>query len=470
MAKTAVKAAKTAKAAKPVTTAPAKAPAKKAARKAHTVYPLAAVRAMALNAQGLLAAAPPADAAPPTLEDVERVVDQLVCVQIDTLQMVHRSHYLLMWSRLGTYDPALLDRLTFGGGANGKQAAGGAKSKKGKPDAQVNDRRAFEYWLKAACIIPLRDYRYSLPIKRWRNEENRHWWQTWVSNQTNKQMLDHVRERIQGEGGLRTSDFEHEGKRGSWWDWKPAKIALEHLYNTGEFMIANRMNFQRVYDLTDRVLPAWVDRSEPTLEERNRYYLERAVRAHGICEPLHAADYTHTGRAGVKDALAQMIAAGVFVKVEADSSDGKTRTLIIHRDDQEVLAQAADGALQPARTTFLTPFDSLFWGARRDMQIFNFFQTLECYVPEPKRRWGYFSLPILYRDRLIGRFDPKLERSAGVLRIKVIHLEPNVQIDEEMVAAVAVAMRDFMRFHKAKTLVIEKSNPVLFGEMLMEKM
>ncbi|MBX3080705.1 MAG: YcaQ family DNA glycosylase [Anaerolineae bacterium] len=422
--------------------------------KVRKAYPLSAVRSMALHAQGLLAAP-----APPTLDGLEAMIDRLVCVQIDTLQMVHRSQYLLLWSRFGNYDPRDLDRLIFG-----TVNVDGKKSKK-------NDRRAFEYWLKEACIIPLKDYRYSLALKRWRQEENRHWWQTWLEDKVNHDILDHVRTRIDSEGGLRTSDFEYEGpRRSSWWDWKPAKLALEHLYNTGEMMIANRINFQRVYDMTERVLPSWVDATEPTMDERNRYYLERSVRAHGVCFPLQAADYTHTKRSAVKTLVAQMIEEGLFVTVPATLADGKTHHMIVHRDDLKTLNKAADKALPPTRTTFLTPFDSLFWGLQRDKQLFDFNQTLECYKPEPQRIWGYFCLPILHKDRLVGRFDPKLERNTGTLRIKALHLEPGIAPDEALVADVAGSMRDFLAFHKAQTLVIEKSNPEEFGAALMKAM
>jgi hypothetical protein len=420
--------------------------------KPRKVYPLSAVRAMALHAQGLSAALPKRKKV--TLDMLEHAIDQVVCVQIDTLQMVHRSQYLALWSRVGHYDPKDLDRLVFGAAA-----------------AKRNERRMFEYWLKEACIIPLKDYRYSLPLKRWRREENRQWWQRWLTDQINSQVLDVVRQRIGDEGGLRAADFEHKRNgRGSWWDWKPAKIALEHLYNTGEVMIANRVNFQRVYDHAERVLPAWVDRTEPTMDERHRYYIERSVRALGICQPMQAADYTHTRRNEVKSVVHDMIAAGVLLKVQAELSDGHHHELVVHPDDLPTLEQAADGALVPTRTTFLSPFDSLFWGLRRDMQLFNFRQILECYKPEPQRVWGYFCLPILHRDRVVGRLDPKLERKDGTLRIKALYLEPGVEPDDELATSVAGALRDFMRFHAASEVVIEKSVPDTFGGKVMGRL
>ncbi|MCZ7544129.1 MAG: winged helix DNA-binding domain-containing protein [Anaerolineae bacterium] len=130
------------------------------------------------------------------------------------------------------------------------------------------------------------------------------------------------------------------------------------------------------------------------------------------------------------------------------------------------MRRAADGALPPRHTTFLSPFDSLFWARDRDMQFWEFRQVLECYKPEAQRIWGYYCLPILHRDRLVGRFDPKLERDTGTLRLKTLYLEPGVAPDEPLVAEVAAAMRDFMAFHDATDLVIERSDPLAFGAKL----
>jgi uncharacterized protein YcaQ len=207
-----------------------------------------------------------------------------------------------------------------------------------------------------------------------------------------------------------------------------------------------------------------VDTSEPTMEERHRYYIERAVRAHGVCDPLQAADYTHSRRNATKSALQSLIAEGVLLPINVELVDGKLHEYVIHRDDVTTLRQAADGALIPSLTTFLSPFDSLFWGRNRDEELFGFDQRIECYTPEPKRIWGYFSLPILHNDRLVGRFDPKLERKTGHLRIKALHLEPEVSPSDELAAAIAQTMQGFMAFHKATEVTIERSTPIGFDQ------
>jgi uncharacterized protein YcaQ len=420
--------------------------------KSGNIYPLPAVRALALHTQGLtspqakqLALGTSLDG-DTCLEAIYNVIANLGCVQIDTLQMVHRSHYLVLWSRLGTYDPKNFDCMIY----------------------DPENRCLFEGWQHAASIIPMEAYRMQMPHQRRLREDPSNWYKEWYSESENAELVPFVMERIREEGALRAKDFEYQGpKRGSWWDWKPTKVALEYNYAFGNLMITNRINFQRVYDLTERVLPDWVDKTEPSLEERDRYWIEMAVRALGICQPGQAADYVHMKRGRVRPFIETLVDEGIFIPVEAELNDGQVQTLIVHCDNIPYLEQAADGGITPERTTFLSPFDSLFWARRRDEQVWNFHQVLEAYKPASKRVWGYFCLPILHRDRLVGRFDPKLERQNGTLRLKALYLESGVQPDGDLVTGVASALKDFMTFHQATDLVIEKSQPDEFGEKLM---
>lgn len=405
--------------------------------------PLSASRALALYTQKLHA--PPRQ--PASKDDIYNIVEQLGCVQIDTLHVVARSHYLVLWSRLGQYNPADFDALLF--------------------DPQ--DRRLFEYWKKAASIIPLKDYRYSLPKMRHHRENPGKWWRSHLlQDETGRRLLAHVRERITREGGLRTSDFEYDGpKRGSWWDWKPAKNALEYYYNVGDLMIADRVKFQRVYDLRERVLPDWVEQQEPDAAEADRFHIEQAVRALGICEPMQAAEYAYMGRGKVRPIIDALLADKVLIPVDGELASGDTTTLVIHRDRLPDLQRALDGEIQPQHTTFLSFFDSLFWARGRDEGFWNYRNLLEAYKREPDRIWGYFCLSILHRDRLVGRFDPKVERKSGTLYLRALHLEPGIEPDDELVNDVAAAMRDFMAFHKAKNLVIEPKGHAEFRRRLL---
>ncbi len=416
-----------------------------------TPYPLQAIRTLALHCQGLTARN--GTGPTPTPPVIYNTVDQIGCVQIDTLQMVQRSQYLVVWSRLGLYDPADFDRLIYGTPA----AADGQ-----------NDRRLFEYWLHAASIIPLTEFRYRLPVMRYYQETAGSWNERWLSQPENAALMDEVYDRIRAEGARRTGDFQDEPSRsGSWWGWKPAKRALEVLYDRGQLMIADRINFQRVYDLRERVLPDWVDTTPPTDEDAQRHWLERGARCFGICQPLQTADYAYYKRTDIRPMVDDLIAEGVFMAVEAELAGGQTDTLIVHRDHLPLLHQAADGSLVAERTTFLSPFDNLFWPKDRDVQFWNFRQVLEAYKPADQRQWGYFCLPILHRDRLVGRFDPKLERKTGTLRLKALYLEPGVAPDEELIADIAGAMRDFLAFHRASALVIERSDPPELGDRLL---
>jgi uncharacterized protein YcaQ len=412
-----------------------------------TVYPLSALCVLALHSQQLTT---PNGAEPrPGLDSVYRVVDQLGAIQIDTLQMVARSHYLVMWSRLGTYDLTFFDRLSY----------------------DPEQRRLFEGWQHAACFIPLHEYRYQMPHQRRLREEGSPWFSEWIKKRKNRELLDQVRERIRVEGGLRTNHFEDpRSERGSWWDWKPAKIALEYLTHWGDLMIRERVNFQRVYDLTERVLPQWVDVTEPSREERDRFWIERGAKALGVSTLRHAGDYTWMKVSRSRPVAEQLLGEGILVPIRGRLANGEIADLVIHRDNLSLLDQAASGALKAERTTFLSPFDNLFWAVRRDEQFWNFHQSLEAYLPVSKRIYGYYCLPILNRDRLIGRFDPKLERAEGVLRLKALYLEPGIRASEQLVTDVAEAMRDFMRFHNAKDLVIENSQPKIFGKRLMKSL
>lgn len=407
-----------------------------------TVYPLHVARALALHAQALTAANGHLHA--PTPDHVYDTVARLGSVQIDTLQMVRRSHYVTLWSRLGQYDPADLDRLAY--------------------DPQ--QRRLFEYWKHAACAIPLEDYRWVLAtMQHYRSGGG--WRQQWGDEPENRPVVKHVLQRITQEGGLKASDFKDEREKGgAWWDWKPTKLALEYLYNRGDLMIADRVNFQRVYDLPERVLPDWVDTTPPTPKETMRFRVAQAARAAGIGTERHIADYAYLKAGTAKPHIAALVKDGTLFEVQVAITADSTATLLVHRDHVETLQQAAGGAITPQRTTFLNPFDSLFWTKGRDELLWGFRQTLEAYRPQEKRIWGYYCLPILHRDRLVGRFDPKLERKTGTLILKALYLEPDVTLSDELIADIAAAMRDFLAWHDAHNLAIERSDPPTFGKRM----
>jgi hypothetical protein len=419
---------------------------RKRPNRAPAPYPIHAVRAVALHAQGLTTEN--GSEPKPTRGSIFKIADQLGAVQIDTLQVAARAHYLTIWSRLGSFAPADFDALAF----------------------DPNDRRMFEGWYHAACYIPTYEYRYQMPHQRDLREHPTAWYHTWLSKIGHAETINFVRERITREGGMKVSDFERgDHPAGSWWNWRPAKVALEYLYAFGELAIADRIKFQRKYDLTERVIPAWADRSEPTKEERDRHWVEQGAKALGVFESRHAPDYTWMKLTKGRKLLAELVKEGIVVEVQAEFADGQVHSAFVHRDNLKLLKKAADGALKAGRATFLNPFDNLFWAQGRDETFWNFDRLFEAYVPAPKRKYGYFNMTILRGDQLIGRFDPKVERDQKRLRLKALFLEKGFKPDDDLIADVALAMRDFMRFHHADDLVIDKSDPVSFGKKLIKQ-
>ncbi|MGD2057301.1 MAG: crosslink repair DNA glycosylase YcaQ family protein [Anaerolineales bacterium] len=419
------------------------------------LYPLEAVRCLALYAQGLTTVNGQEPQA--TRPAIAELIDQLVCVQIDTLQRVQRSHYLAIWSRLGSYDPADLDALVYGGSQD---------------DEGEDDRRIFEFWFHAACLLPLSEYRYRRQYmqsaRRGRGERQRRW----LAEEQNQDLLKEVYRRIEVEGAVKARDFEAAGGgAGTWWNWKPAKTALEHLFGRGDLMIADRVNFQRVYDLAERVLPEWVDRSDPGEKATTRHILERTMIATGVCAENQLADYCHDfTRTSVTGEIQTLIEEGIFQRIYTRLPGGRQLSLILHRDRMLDLQRCADGEIKAERTTFINPFDTFFYPGGRDEQLWGFRQVLEAYKPADQRIWGYYCLPILHGSELIGRLDPRLDRRAGRLHLEALHLEPGAEPSEQIVSAVAEAMMDFLHFHDADELVVERTAAGGFGGKLVRQM
>jgi uncharacterized protein len=407
-------------------------------------YPLYALRAVALCVQRLNRDI----STQPVRDTIYDTVNQIGCVQIDTLHMVRRSHYLVLWSRIGNYEPNDLDALSSRG-----------------------NRRLFEGWQHAASIIPLSEYCYQLPRQREMREHPGDWYNRWLNDSVQSEFIPQVLERIRTNGPLRVSDFESDGHQGgTWWNWRPAKVALEFLFANGELMVTDRAKFQRVYDLTERVLPSWVNRNEPTIEERDRFWIERGAKALGVFLPRHAGDYTWMKVGRSKSIVESLVKEGLLISISGRVAKGETCDLLIHRDNWSLLEQAMDGSLRAERTTFLSPFDNLWWAHRRDELFWGFHQSLEAYLPASKRHYGYFCMPILHKDRFVGRFDPKLERRNGILRLKSFFLEPGVAPDEELIQDIAIALHDFMAFHGALDLIIDHCQPADFSKKIMKKL
>ena len=367
------------------------------------------LRRIALDHQGLLKTEHFGRGKQATL----RAIEHLGYVQIDTISVVERAHHHVLWTRVPNYQPKYLDQL-------------------------VRDRSLFEYWFHAAAWLPMRDYRFALPRMN-QLDGDRNWFKTF-DKKLNRQIL----ERITAEGPLLARDFEddRDGKK-QWWDWKPAKQALEQLFMQGELMVSGREGFQKIYDLPERVLPDWVDTSCPTIEEFACYLIETILRAHGFASQK-SITYLRKGKAlrdAVDEELHRRIENGDLTKI----SIGDNNTVFIKPELLESRAPCSR-----AQVKIMSPFDNAVIQRQRLREIFNFEYQIECYVPEAKRQFGYFCLPILYRDQFAGRIDCKAHRASEVLEIKSLFIEK--KLDDGFMPALKQALACFAHFNDCSQL------------------
>jgi uncharacterized protein YcaQ len=335
-------------------------------------------RSLALEAQGL------AESQPFGLgkQGVLKAIEHLGYVQIDTISVVERAHHHVLWSRVPDYSVNQLH------------------------DLMTKDRTVFEYWSHAAAFLPMRDFRFSLPRKRDFAEGRRHWFRR------NKKTMKYVLDRVRAEGPLQARDFENPRRRGTWWDWKPAKIALEQLFQEGTLMIRERRGFQKVYDLPERVLPAGIDDRFPEPEEFALHLILSGLRAHGIASARELG-YLRRGMGRAVDrALKKALAEGQVLAARVEGIDEPHFVL------SEPKPRGPEASLR-----ILSPFDSFVIQRRRVQKLFDYDYQIECYLPEGKRRFGYFCLPILWNGQPIGRIDAKADRQKSVLEVRRAYLE-----------------------------------------------
>jgi uncharacterized protein YcaQ len=392
---------------------------------------LTAARALHLAAQDMLA--PRRRRA--SKADVLAAIRRMGMLQIDTISVVARSPYLVLWSRLGEYEPAWLDELLAEG-------------------------RLFEYWAHEACFLPIEDY--GLYRHRMRDPEAMGWKYSakWMRERAAEAaaLLEHVRVR----GPVRSSDFERaDGTGGGWWEWKPEKRTLEALFTAGELMIARRHNFQRIYDLAERVHPEWHDSRMPPLDEVRRSFVLDAVRALGLAKAAWIPDYHRTRRPHPDPA--RMAEQGLLLRGRVAGWD---EPVYIHPEHAALAQQATEGRLAPRVTTLLSPFDPIVWDRRRALDLFGFDYRLECYTPAERRRYGYFTLPILRRGALVGRVDAKAHRKTGEFELRSVHLEPGVRTSARFVADVAGAVGRCAHWHGCPRIRVTHAVPESFGWQL----
>ncbi len=334
-----------------------------------------------------------------TAADVEAAVQRLACVQLDSISAVARSHRLTLLSRVGIYP-------------------------EGTVSALLREGRLFEYWAHEACLLPIDAWPL---MRRFMDTRSHPWWGPVIESEPDLagKVMGDIRER----GPLGSRDFEGE-RTGGMWNLKPAKRMLEALWSAGDLVIAGRQGFQRMYDLPERVLPDEVlGAPVPGEDEVLRRMVVLAVRARGALTEAGLVEHWRLrgGTAGIRPHVDAVIAAGEVRRVEVD--DGGPAVLVAADADPEAAA--------PAGAVLLSPFDNLLWDRPFAERVFGFRHLIEVYKPAPERRFGYYVLPLLSGDRIVGRADVKADRKAGTLTVRAWHPEGRFRSTEPLERALA---------------------------------
>lgn len=339
----------------------------------------AQARRIALVAQGFGRAVPDAVGT----RQLNKEIDRLGLLQIDSVNVFERSHYLPLFARLGAYNRTALDQLTF--------------ARKG---------RYVEYWAHEAAVIPVDTW----PLFRWRMEEFRQRdsnASSWASEHAG--ILDWLRSELADKGPIAASAVEHDSNKrtGPWWGWSDVKSGLEILFRWGEVVSAGRNKFERVYGLAEQILPAEVAAREIPERQAQKQLIEHAARAHGIATTSDITDYFRLKKVPVASILDELRDEGVVQQV---SVEGWRHHAWLHREAR--IPRKIEAA------ALLSPFDPVVWHRDRAERLFDFHYRIEIYTPAHKRVFGYYSLPILVDDKIVGRIDLKNDRHAGVLRVQ----------------------------------------------------
>lgn len=387
------------------------------------------LRRTTLKTQGLLHTSPFGKGKNAVLQALEH----LGYIQIDTLSVVERAHHHTLWTRIPDYKTEHLNAL-------------------------VKERKVFEYWFHAASYLPMKDFRFALPrmseIRQNRSDLYR----------ADPKIMQYVTDVIRGEGPKRATDFESEYKRkGSWWNWKPAKMALERLFMQGDLMIHQRNGMEKLFDLTERVLPGNINTTAPTPMEFAEYLVKTYLRAYGFTtvKQITHLKAGNTIRKNVHEVLVAMQEDGVIRKINIDGMP-----------DVFMAGQSEEKKFRKPRPEIrlLSPFDNSVIHRDRVKQLFDFDFRLECYTPKAKRTYGYFCLPVLFGDTFIGRADCKAHRKEKQFELIHLHIE-NTDTDIALwIKPFIKSIRRFADFNNCTALKIGKVTPPALKEVLRREM
>ena len=383
------------------------------------------LRRLGLKAQGLGSKRPLGTG----LSGVQKALEQIGYVQIDTISVVARAHHHVLWNRVARYEEDMLNRL-------------------------VKRHRAFEYWVHAAAYLPMRDFRFALPMMRAIADG-----EMWV-RRTDGKLRERVLHRIRSEGPLFVRDFEDpRASRTGWWDWKPAKRALEELFMEGVLTSVERKGFQKRYELTERFLPADVNTRPPSSEEYADHAIDVSLRAHGFATARTMAYLCRDARLrkAVRERAAERAAEG---DLEKRPGPGRDAVFAPPGTFDRALAPP------PPRVRLLSPFDNTVIQRQRCADTFDFDYTIECYVPEAKREYGYFVLPVVFGDQFVARLDAKAHRRERRFEIKALFLQEaaEAELSDDFAPALAAEVGSYARFNGCDELTIGDVTPKRWRE------
>jgi uncharacterized protein YcaQ len=370
-----------------------------------------AARRIALAAQGF---ADPRPAGQPTARHIRRILDRVAILQIDSVNVLARSHYLPVFSRLGPYRRELLDEMAAHRPPGDERA-----------HPHPTRRELFEYWGHEASLLPVAMHR----LLRWRMErvDKEAWRSMRTLARENPDLIGRVLEQVREQGPVRSADTGFERSETAMWGWHDGKIALEYLFFTGQLTAAGRRNFERVYDLVERVLPPEVlSEPTPTEAEAQRELLRIAARSLGVATEPDLGDYFRLPRAASKAGVQALVESGELIPVQVEGWGAPAYLSPSARRPRTVKARA-----------LLSPFDSLIWSRDRTERLFDFRYRLEIYTPAAKRVHGYYVLPFLLGESLVARVDLKADRKAGALLVQSAFAEPGVDVEEVAVGLLA---------------------------------
>ncbi len=353
------------------------------------------------------------------LEAAYKVIDQLGFIQVDTNYVVERAHHHAIAARVPGYKTEWLQEL---------QA----------------DARIYEFWTRDSGFMPISEFRFSLPV----HDSFLAKYQSLPAAERN--MMNKVLDRIGREGPLGAKDFENDRveKSSGWWDWRPSKVALERLHFTGQLLTTRKKDFHKLYDLTRNIIPADVAKTKPSIDEFSRHLIMRSLQALGIAYVKEIAWNGRLVKHTIKQELKKLLESGEICEVQVEGLKGPLYMLPMYKKKKVSIAGDA---------FILSPFDILNVFRHRLRDFFDFDYQVECFVPAPKRKYGYFSLPILIGDSFVARMDAKADRKDKTLIIHNLHFEA-LKLNTAKLLQVAAAIQSFADFNQCKTPLIKKTN------------